>query len=66
MGNYNADPFPDLDKIHQVAFGFGFFPLKKVKCDQLSTGSSKKVYHLVQRIGSHRLQVLVEPSEIPD
>lgn len=66
MGNYNADPSPDLVKINRVAFGFGFFPLKKVKCDQFSTGAGLKVYHLVQRIGSHRLQVLVDPAEIPD
>jgi len=64
MGNYNADPVPDLDKISMTAFGYGFFPLGKVKTDQFSTGSALKVYHLVQKLGSHRLQILVDPSEI--
>ncbi len=65
MGDYNADPSPDLDKISMVAFGFGLFPLVKVKIDQFSTASDQKVYHFVQKIGSHRLQVLVNPADIP-
>ena len=65
MGDYNADPVPDLDKIHQVAFGFGLFNLTKVKTDQFSTATDLKVYHLVQKIGSHRVQFLVDPSEVP-
>jgi len=65
MGSYNADPSPDLDKIHKIAFAYGLFPLGKVKTDQFSTATSLKVYHLVQRIGGHRLQILVDPGSIP-
>ncbi len=65
MGDYDADPSPDLDKIRMIAYGFGLFPLVKVKTDQFSTAGSNKVYHLVQKLGSHRLQVLVDPSQIP-
>ena len=65
MGNYNADPDPDLSKISMIAFGFRLFPLAKVKTDQFSTATDLKVYHLVQKIGSHRIQILVDPDEIP-
>lgn len=65
MGNYNADPDPDLDRIRQVAFGFAIAPLVDMKIDQFSTASSNKVYHIVRKIGSTRLQVLVDPAEIP-
>lgn len=65
MGNYNADPSPDTDKIRQVAFGYELAPLGSLKVDQFSTETSNKVYSLVQKIGSTRLQVLVDPDEIP-
>ncbi len=65
MSDFNADEFPALNKIRTVAYGYNFFPLAKVKCDQFSTDDTKKVFHLVQKIGSHRFQVLVEPDEIP-
>ncbi len=65
MGNYNADPDPDLNKIRQVAFGWRFAPLLNLKVDQFSTDSDNKVYSLVEKIGSTRLLVLVDPAEIP-
>lgn len=65
MGNYNADPSPDLDKIRMVAYGFGLFTDQKTKADQFSTDSNLKVYHLVKKIGSNRLRIQVDPSQIP-
>ena len=65
MGNYNADPNPDTDRIRQVAFGFQQAPLDHLKIDQFSTTSQLKVYHCVQKIGSTRLQFLVDPALIP-
>lgn len=65
MSDYNADEFPALNKIRTVAFEYNFFPLAKVKCDQFSTDDSLKVYHLAQFHGSHRVQILVDPAEIP-
>ena len=65
MGNYNADPNPDTDRIRQVAFAYALAPLTKLKVDQFSTDSNLKVYHMVKKIGSTRLQVLVDPAEIP-
>lgn len=66
MGDYGADPAPDTDKIRQVAFGYKFAPLSKLKVDQFSTATSNKVYSLVEKIGSTRLHVLVDPSALPD
>jgi len=65
MGTYNADPSPDTDRIRQVAFGYGLAALDNLKVDQFSTDSANKVYSLVQRIGSSRLHVLVNPDDIP-
>lgn len=65
MGNYNADPTPDTDAIRQVAFGYGLAPLLDLKVDQFSTDSSLKVFSLVKKIGSTRLQVQVDPDELP-
>ena len=65
MGNYNADPNPDLDKIAMIAFGLKLFNLNNVKVDQFSTDSDLKVYHFVQRSTSSRLQVLVDPADVP-
>lgn len=65
MSDYNADPNPDLDLIRQVGFGFTFVEQADVKTDQFSTGSSLKVYHFAKKIGSTRLQFLVDPTEIP-
>ncbi len=65
MGDYNADPDPDVDKIRQVAFSFRVAPQVNLKVDQFSTASGNKVYSLVVKNGSTRLQVLVDPSEIP-
>lgn len=64
MGNYNADSNPNLNKIRTVAFGFSFAAQSDLKVDQFSTTTSKKVYHLVRKIGSTNLSVLVEPDEI--
>lgn len=65
MGNYNANPFPDTDKIRQVAFGYAFAPLADLKVDQFSTPTANKVYHLVKKIGSTNLSVLVDPAQLP-
>lgn len=65
MSTYNADPNPDTDKIRQVAFGYGLAPLDDLKVDQFSTASTLKVYHMVKKIGSTRIQILVDPAEIP-
>ena len=65
MSDYNADPDPDLNKINQIAFGFALFALDTVKTDQFSTSGTDKVYHVVRKIGSHRMQYLVDPDEIP-
>lgn len=65
VSNYNADPNPDIDRIRQVAFGYRFAPLAKLKIDQFSTASTLKVYTCVQLLGSTRLQILVDPSDIP-
>ena len=65
MGNYNADPNPDLDRIRQVAFAFVLAPLDDLKVDQFSTDSNLKVYHIVQKLGSTRMQFLVDPALIP-
>lgn len=65
MSDYNADPDPDLDRIRQVAFAYALAPLDTLKVDQFSTESDLKVYHMVRKIGSTRLQVLVDPSLIP-
>jgi hypothetical protein len=65
MGDYNADADPDIDKIRQVAFSFELAPLGKLKIDQFLTDSDLKVYSLVQKIGSTRLLVLVDPVDLP-
>ena len=65
MGNYNADPNPDLDKIRQIGFGLFLFPLNNVKVDQFSTLTTQKVYKFCRKIGTHRLRVQVNPDEIP-
>lgn len=65
MSDYGADPDPDLNRIHQVAFGFAFANQPNLKVDQFPTTTSKKVYHLVKKIGSTNLSVLVEPDDIP-
>ncbi len=65
MGTYNADPNPDTDRIRQVAFGFKLAALPDLKIDQFSTLTSLKVYHCVKKIGSTRIQFLVDPALIP-
>jgi len=65
MGDYNADAVPDTDRIRQVAHGYEFAPLSNLKVDQFSTATADKVYALVVKVGSTRLQVLVDPAIIP-
>ncbi len=65
MGDYNADPNPDTDKLHQVAHAYRFAPQYSLQVDQFSTLTSLKVYALVVKIGSTRLQVLVDPDLLP-
>lgn len=65
MGDFGADPAPQLNKIHQVAHGYKLAPRRKLKVDQFSTVGADKVYSLVEKIGSTRLKVLVSPADIP-
>ncbi len=65
MSHYGADPAPDTDRIRQVAFAYGFAPQANLKVDQFSTATSLKVYHLVKKIGSTNLSVLVDPALLP-
>ncbi len=65
MSDFNADPDPDTDRIRQVAFGYLLAPEDKLKTDQFSTTTSLKVYHCVKKIGSTRIQFLVDPALIP-
>lgn len=65
MSDYNADPNPDLDRIRQVSVGYLLAPLINLKVDQFSTLTDFKVYALVKKIGSTRLQFLVDPPDIP-
>ncbi len=65
MSTFGADINPDTGKIRQVAFGYKLAPQSKLKVDQFSTATANKVYSLVVKIGSTRLQVLVDPSQIP-
>ena len=65
MGDYNADPNPDEDRIRQVAFGYLFAPQVDLKVDQFSTSGTEKVYNLTRKIGSTRLRVLVDPQDLP-
>lgn len=65
MSNYNADPNPDLDKIHTVAFGYELAPQTDLKVDQFSTATTDKVYNITRKIGSTRLRVLVVPADVP-
>ena len=65
MGDYDADPDPDVDKIRQVAFSYLLAPLDKLKIDQFSTETDNKVYTLVRKIGSTNLKVLVDPANTP-
>ena len=66
MSDFNADPNPDTDLIRQVAFGYALAPQSKLKVDQFSTATDLKVYHLVKRIGSTNLSVLVDPAQLPN
>lgn len=65
MGDYNADPSPDLDKMRMVTFGYGFLEHGGLQCDQLPTASSLKVFHVVKQINGGRVHILVDPAEIP-
>ena len=65
MGTYNADPDPDTDRIRQVAFGYALAPLLDLKVDQFSTDSDLKVYACVKKLGSTRIQFLVDPNDLP-
>lgn len=65
MGDYGADKYPALNKIRTVAFDYNLANQTNLKCDQHSTGTSEKCYHLVRKIGSTNLLVLVEPADVP-
>lgn len=65
MSDMGADPNPQVNKIHTVAFDYGFARQSKIKTDQFPSVTGGKVYTLVQKIGSTRLKVLVNPDEVP-
>lgn len=65
MSDFNADPDPDTAKIRQVAFGYEIAPQSNLKVDQFSTDSNNKVYSLTKKLGSTRLKILVDPTQIP-
>jgi len=65
MGDYNANSNPDTDKIRQVAHCYAFAPQPNLKVDQFSTLTDNKVYHMVKKIDSTNLQILVDPSLLP-
>ena len=65
MGNYGADPAPELPKFRKLAFVYKLAFQDNLKVDQFPTATSNKVYTFVRKIGSTRLKVLVDPSQIP-
>jgi len=65
MGDYNADKYPAVNKVRMIAFGYLLAPQTNLKIDQFSTDSTKKVYSIVRKIGSTRLKILVEPTDVP-
>ncbi len=65
MSDYGADQPPDTNRIRQVAWGYLLAPQAKLKVDQFSTLTTLKVYHLVRKIGSTNLSVLVDPAQLP-
>ena len=65
MGNFGADPAPLLPKFRKIAFDYKLAPQDNLKVDQFSTDTDLKVYTFVVKIGSTRLKVLVDPSQIP-
>lgn len=65
MSDYGADADPMLNKIATVAFQYRFANLLNLKVDQFSTATDRKVFHLVRKIGSTNLSILVDPNEIP-
>ena len=64
MGNYNADANPDLNKIRNLAFNYKLVKQADLKIDQFSTAGANKVYHYAKKIGSTRLQFLVDPTQV--
>ena len=65
MSDYGADPDPVIDKIREVAHAYRFAPQENLKVDQHSTASDHKVYHLVRKLGSTNMIVLVDPADLP-
>lgn len=65
MGNYNANPAPQLPKFRTIAFDYLLVKQTNLKIDQFSTATDHKVYHFARKIGSTRLQFLVEPDDVP-
>lgn len=64
MGNFGADANPALNKIRTVAFRYKFVNLDNLKVDQFSTDDTDKVYSIVRKIGSTRLLVRVDPTQV--
>lgn len=65
MGDFGADKFPAVNKMRTIAFNYKLFNLVKIKVDQFPTDNDDKVYSFVQKLGSHRLLIRVNPNEIP-
>ena len=64
MGNYNADIAPEENQLRTVAFTYGLADQDDLKVDQFSTLTGNKVFSMVRKIGSTRLQFLVNPDLI--
>lgn len=62
MGDYNADAIPNLETARRIAFSYLIAPQTKLKIDQFSTVGPEKVFSFTRRIGSTRLQVLIDPT----
>lgn len=63
MGDYGADPAPNVDNARQVAFAYKLAALTNLKLDQFSTAGADKVLSFVKKLGSTRLQVLIDPTK---
>jgi len=62
MGDYNADANPNLETARRIAFSYKLAIQTNLKIDQFSTAGANKVFHMVKKIGSTRIQFLVDPS----
>lgn len=65
MGNYGANPNPDLNQARTLAFQYALAPQAQLKIDQFSTATSSKVFSMNRKIGKTRLLFLIDPAITP-